>query len=379
MSQDGPRVTRLILQDFRSYETLDLAIGRRLVALSGENGAGKTNLIEAVSLFAQGRGLRRAEFPAMARAGQDRFAVSVALASEGGEHRLGSGLVPVEAGERGGRLCRVDGADVASAAAFADHVRIVWLTPDLDGLFRGTPGDRRRFLDRLVLAVDARHGARVAALERALRSRNRLLEERAASAWLDAVERELAELAVAVASARRETAQRLDAELVAAADSASPFPFGRLALAGEFEDLAAESPALETEDRYRVRLRDGRGRDAAAGRTLLGPQATDLLVRHGPKDRPADLCSTGEQKALLLRLVLAHARLVERMSGLAPVVLLDEVAAHLDPGRRSALYAELETTAGQVWMTGADPGLFAELDGRADLIRVEPGRALGAG
>lgn len=371
-STDPPRVLRLILQDFRSHGALDLALSRPLVALSGENGAGKTNVLEALSLFAQGRGLRRADFADMVRLGAAGFAVSLALRPEGGEHRLGTSFARGESGERGERLCRIDGGTVPSAAAFAEHVRLVWLTPDLDGLFRGTPGDRRRFLDRLVLAVDARHASRVSALERALRARNRLLEDGRNGRWLDAAERELAELAVAVAVARRDTAQRLDAELLAQAGSASPFPFGRLALAGPFEDLAAGLPALDQEDSYRLELREGRGRDAAAGRTLLGPQSSDLLVRHGPKDMPADLCSTGEQKALLLRLVLAHARLVERLSGIAPFLLLDEVAAHLDPVRRTALYRELSGFGSQVWMTGADPDLFAELEGEADLVRIGP-------
>jgi DNA replication and repair protein RecF len=369
----APRVTRVILQDFRSYASLDLAPGRTLVALVGENGAGKTNLIEALSLFTPGRGLRRADLSGMARHGADRFAVSLTLEGPESERRLGVGLAPGE-GARALRLCRIDGADAPSPAAFAEYLRLVWLTPDLDGLFRGPGGDRRRFLDRLVLAIDARHGARVSALERALRSRNRLLEEGGGEAgWLDAVERELAELAVAVASARRETVERLDAQLLAARDDASPFPFARLALVGEFDALVASVPAVDAEDRYRAVLRDGRFRDAAAGRTLVGPQATDLAVRHGPKDLAAETCSTGEQKALLLGLVLGHARLVADMSGIKPIVLLDEVAAHLDPRRRAALFDALEGLGGQVWMTGADPGLFEALAGRADLFAVGPG------
>ena len=374
-TSDAPLVTRLALQDFRSYADGDVAVSRPLVALVGENGAGKTNLIEALSLFAPGRGLRRADLGDMLRHGQMRFAVSTEIRAGAAEHRLGVGSVPAEPGGRAARICRVDGSDAPSAAAFAEFLRIVWLTPDLDGLFRGSPGERRRFLDRLVLSVDALHGARVGALERALRSRNRLLEEGARDGrWLDAAEHELAELAVAVSMARRDTVARLDAELVAGASEPTPFPLARLALVGEFDDLAAAVPAVDAEDSYRALLRTSRGRDAAAGRTLVGPQASDLAVRHGPKDLPAATCSTGEQKALLLGLVLAHARLVRAMSGIAPILLLDEVAAHLDPRRRAALFDALEGLGGQVWMTGADRALFGALEGRADVLEITPGR-----
>lgn len=373
-----PRVTRLILQDFRSYAALDLPVSRGLVALVGENGAGKTNVLEALSLFTPGRGLRRADLPAMAReAGPGGFVVSLALETAFGPHRLGTALELPEDGDKASRLCRIDGATAASPSAFADHLRLVWLTPDLDGLFRGPAGDRRRFLDRLVLAVDAAHGARVNALDRALRSRNRLLEEgRADPVWLDAVEREVAELGIAVAAARRETAARLAAQIAAGRDDRSPFPSATLALAGTLDDLLAELPAIDAEDRYRALLRSGRDRDRAAGRTLIGPQGSDLLVRHGPKDMPAATCSTGEQKALLIGLVLAHARLVAAMSGMAPLVLLDEIAAHLDPRRRAALYDDLAGLGSQVWLTGADPGVFAELAGGADLLVVRDGQVI---
>jgi DNA replication and repair protein RecF len=371
-----PRITRLVLHDFRSYADLDLEIGRGLVALVGENGAGKTNLLEAISLFMPGRGLRRAEFADMVRhGGSGTFAVSLAIETSYGEHRLGTGLDIRGADGRAARLCRVDGAPAGSPAAFAEHLRVVWLTPDLDALFRGPAGDRRRFLDRLVLAVDAEHGARANALERALRSRNRLLEESHDDGpWLDAVEREAAELAVAVASARRETVERLAALILATRDDASPFPFAAMTLEGEIDALVAALPAVDAEDRYRAVLRASRTRDRAAGRTLVGPQASDLLVRHGPKDIPAGRASTGEQKALLIGLVLAHARLVATMTGMPPIVLLDEVAAHLDPARRAGLFERLESLGGQVFVTGADPALFAELAGRADRLVVEPGR-----
>lgn len=369
------RIVRLMLQDFRTYAGLDLSVSRPLVALVGENGAGKTNVLEAISLFMPGRGLRRADLPEMARMGSSgTFAVSLTLDTPYGEHRLGTGVEQPGEGSRASRICRIDGLPASSPTAFAEFLRIVWLTPDLDALFRGPAGDRRRFLDRLVLAVDAEHGTRVNALERALRSRNRVLEETPDDRlWLDALEREVAELAIAVAAARRETVERLSALILETREEETPFPFATLALEGEIDALIATLPAVDAEDRYRATLRDYRARDRAAGRTLVGPQASDLLVRHGPKDIPAHTASTGEQKALLIGLVLAHARLVASMSGIAPFVLLDEVAAHLDPRRRAGLFAALETLGGQVWMTGADLGLFSELEGRADLLRVEPG------
>src|SRR5215217_8627746 len=376
------RIARLILQDFRTYASLDLTVSRQLVALVGENGAGKTNVLEAISLFMPGRGLRRAELAEMARnEGPGSFAVSVTLDAPYGEHRLGTGIEhqnegsrTSREGSRASRVCRIDGMSAPSPTAFAEYLRIVWLTPDLDALFRGPAGDRRRFLDRLVLAVDAEHGARVNALERALRSRNRVLEENPDDRlWLDALEREVAELAIAVAAARRETVERLASLILETREQESPFPFAMMGLEGEIDALVATLPAVDAEDRYRAILRDYRSRDRAAGRTLVGPQASDLLVRHGPKDIFTNTATTGEQKALLIGLVLAHARLVASMSGIAPFVLLDEVAAHLDPRRRTGLYDALQSLGGQVWMTGADPGLFAELQGRADILQVSAG------
>jgi DNA replication and repair protein RecF len=372
-----PLLRRLVLRDFRSYDALDLPLSARLVALCGENGAGKTNLIEALSLFTPGRGLRRAEFAECARqGGSGGFAVSIRVEDEDGEARqLGAGYERAEGEDAPVRKNRIDRAPVSSARAFADHLRIVWLTPAMDGVFSGPAGERRRFLDRLVLAIDPNHGARVAQFERALRGRNRLLEEGGRdSQWLEAIEREAAELAVAVAAARVECVGRLRAMIAVERDDSSPFPWADLALQGEVEQLLSEHPAIVAEDKYRALLRDNRSRDAAAARTLIGPHVGDLLVWHGVKRTPAAQTSTGEQKALLVGLVLAHARLVGSMSGLAPIALLDEVAAHFDPRRRAALFSALERIGGQVFLTGADPAAFAELDGRAEIFEVTPGR-----
>jgi DNA replication and repair protein RecF len=273
------------------------------------------------------------------------------------------------------RKCRIDREPVASATAFLDHVHVVWLVPAMDGLFNGPASERRRFLDRLVLAIDPAHASRVAALERALRSRNRLLEEhRAETRWLDAIEHETAEIAIAVAALRVETAGRLNAVLDARRRTASPFPTAAVAAHGSMEDLLPSHPAVEVEARYRVLLRTNRERDAAAGRTLDGPHLTDLAVSYADKNIPASAASTGEQKALLIALVLAHATLIAEMTGATPVLLLDEVVAHLDPSRRAALFAELDALGAQVWMTGAELALFDAIASPAQWFEVTPGR-----
>ncbi len=368
-------VQRLKLTDFRSYAALDLAANASLIVLTGENGAGKTNLLEALSLLAPGRGLRRAELVECARTGGGGgFAVSVELATKAGNVQLGTGIEPPGLSSPQ-RKYRIDREPAASIRSFCDHVRVVWLTPSMDGLFAGPAGDRRRFLDRLVLSIDSEHGARVNGFERALRGRNRLLEQgsRPDPGWLDAIEREAAELAVAIAAARLETVSRLSAHIQATQNAASPFPWAELDLQGDVESLVGQRPALEAEDIYRAMLRNNRDRDAAAGRTLIGPQASDLEVRHGPKQIAAAQASTGEQKALLTGMVLAHARLVAAMCKIAPLVLLDEIAAHFDPLRRNALFDVLETLGGQIWMTGADPATFSALEKRALMLKVTPG------
>ena len=367
-------IRRLALNDFRGYRATQIAIERSgPVVLTGANGAGKTNMIEAVSLLAPGRGLRRASLDELACSeGHGGWAISAEVEGMLGLATLGTGVEQATDEDAArARKCRIDREPVSSAAAFADHLRIVWLTPAMDPLFNGPASERRRFLDRLVLAVDAQHGSRVFALERALRSRNRLLEDPNSDAhWLDAVEHETAEVALAVAAARAETVTRLADALARSRDTACAFPSPEIALDGSIEQLLAQRSAVEIEDHYRTLLRENRTRDAAAGRTLDGPHLSDLSVRHAGKGVPASDCSTGEQKALLIRLVLAHASLITDMTGFAPVLLLDEVVAHLDPSRRTALYKALTGLGGQVWMTGADPAAFAELSGLAEIFTI---------
>jgi len=372
------RINRLALTNFRSYRTASVSLDAQMVVLTGPNGSGKTNMLEAISFLSPGRGLRRATLEEVAFAeGDGSWAVSAEVEGALGLATLGTGVEPPGAeGAQPQRQCRIDREPVSSVTTFADHLRILWLTPAMDSLFNGPASERRRFLDRLVLAVDAEHSSRVSALERSLRSRNRLLENpRPDPHWLDAVEHETAEVAVAVAAMRAETVRRLQAALAARRTQESVFPSALIALDGPLEQLALERPAVEIEDRYRATLKDNRARDAQAGRTLEGPHLTDLAVVYAPKQVPAADASTGEQKALLIGLVLAHAGLLADMTGNAPILLLDEVVAHLDPERRTALFDEVARLAGQVWMTGADPAAFAGIEAQAAVFDVSPGVA----
>lgn len=369
------RIHRLSLTNFRSYRAASLETSADMVALVGPNGAGKTNCIEAISFLSPGRGLRRATLEDVANNESDgSWAVSATVEGEVGLATLGTGIDPPIEGVSISRRCRIDREPVGSAAAFGDHLRMVWLTPAMDQLFMGAASERRRFFDRLVLAIDKDHNGRVSALERSLRSRNRLLEERSSDRhWLDAVERETAELAVAVAAMRSETVTRL-AAMLHARGAASAFPSAIISLDGWMEQALASEPATAVEDRYRSILRDNRPRDAAAGRTLDGPHLTDLQVIYAPKNMPARDASTGEQKALLIGLVLAHATLVADMTGITPLLLLDEIVAHLDPDRRKSLFGELSKLGAQVWMTGADPAAFVDLGAMGEMFDVVQGK-----
>jgi DNA replication and repair protein RecF len=370
------RIRRLSLTHFRNYRAASLEARGDMVVLVGANGAGKTNCIEAVSFLSPGRGLRRATLDDVADIqGDGSWAVSAEVEGALGLATLGTGIErPTGENAASGRRCRIDREPVNSAVAFGDHLRMVWLTPSMDGLFTGAASERRRFFDRLVLAIDSEHSARVSALDRALRSRNRLLEVRNFDDhWCEAIERETAELAVAVAATRGQTLARL-AAMLRQRGAQSAFPSAEIALDGWMENALINEPATSVEDRYRTILRQGRARDAAAGRTLDGPHLTDLQVIYAPKQMPARDASTGEQKALLIGLVLAHATLVAEMTGIVPLLLLDEVVAHLDPARRKALFAELATLGSQVWMTGADPAAFADIGAQGEIFEVEAGR-----
>ncbi|MCA6124017.1 DNA replication/repair protein RecF [Bradyrhizobium sp. WSM 1704] len=374
------RIHRLSLTHFRNYRAATLQVAGDMVVLVGPNGAGKTNCLEAISFLSPGRGLRRATLEDIAdNQGNGSWAVAAEVEGALGLATLGTGI-DAPTGEGGTtRRCRIDREPVGSATAFGDHLRIVWLTPAMDGLFMGAASERRRFFDRLVLAIDSEHSSRVSALERSLRSRNRMLEVRNYDDhWCDAIERETAELAVAVAASRGQTAARL-AVMLRERGAASAFPSAEIALDGWMENALLQEPATAVEDRYREILRASRPRDAAAGRTLDGPHLTDLQVVYAPKNMPARDASTGEQKALLIGLVLAHATMVAEMTGIVPLLLLDEVVAHLDPGRRKALFDELAKLGAQVWMTGADPAAFADIGPTGEIFDVESGRVTGRG
>jgi DNA replication and repair protein RecF len=370
------RIHRLSLTHFRNYRAAALEARGDVVVLVGPNGAGKTNCLEAISFLSPGRGLRRATLDDVADIqGDGSWAVSAEVEGALGLATLGTGIdAPGAEAASTSRRCRIDREPVSSATAFGDHLRMVWLTPAMDGLFTGAASERRRFFDRLVLAIDSEHSSRVSALDRSLRSRNRLLEVRNFDDhWCDAIERETAELAVAVAATRGQTLTRL-AAMLRARGAQSAFPSAEIALDGWMENALLSETAVSVEDRYRETLRNSRARDAAAGRTLDGPHLTDLQVIYAPKNMPARDASTGEQKALLIGLVLAHANLVAEMTGITPLLLLDEVVAHLDPGRRAALFTELAKLGAQVWVTGADPAAFAEVGPSGEIFDVENGR-----
>ena len=365
--------THLTLTDFRSYQRAELPLDGRPVFLVGPNGAGKTNLLEAVSLFTPGRGLRNATGAELGRRmpgeNQGRAWAVAAVIEEGGEPtRIGTGI---ESSGAARRTVRLEGEPVPPGR-LADHQRQVWLTPAQDRLFLEGAGDRRRFFDRLVFAAEPSHAAHASAYEKSQRERMRLLTDGPADpAWLTALEARMAEAGALMAAARARTLSALQVEIDSRGDR--PFPQARLTLTGDWERMAGEGVELaEIEARLIGALAGARDRDASAGRALTGPHRGDLAVIHAEKDRPAAECSTGEQKALILNLVLGQAaRLSRAESAPNPILVLDEVAAHLDRRRRAALFDEIEALKLQAFLTGTDEHLFEDLKGRAQGVHVD--------
>ena len=371
-------ITTLTLTDFRSYASATLPIQAGTVVLHGPNGAGKTNLLEALSLFTPGKGLRGASAPEMGRrepgeSGGRAWAVAAVLTGDGDEVRLGTGVQTPGAARR---IVRIDG-ETAQPGRLLDHLRPVWATPEQDRLFSDARAERLKFFDRLVFAADPDHAATVSAYEKALRERLRLLVDGAEGReadpiWLDALEVRLGEAGAAAAIARAAALKTLQSAIDARNDR--PFPQADLGLTGEAETMAADGAAA---DAIAAAIREGmvrsRPRDAAAGRSLFGPHRSDLTALHREKNRPAAEGSSGEQKALVLNLILAQ---ITRLSGqsAAPILLLDEAPAHLDTARRAALFDEIETLGLQAFMTGTEADLFAPLKGRAQFVRVSDGR-----
>ncbi len=369
-------VRRLALSAFRSYPALTLEVDARPVVLAGENGAGKTNILEAISLLSPGRGLRGTALAESARrlpgAPEPTGPWAVAATVDGPEGRfeIGTGLLPAPDGrltER--RTAHINGVAAPASTALSETCRVVWLTPAMDRLFLDSPGGRRRFLDRLTLAFEPIHGRTATAYERAMRERMKLLKDGGDPAWIEAIEAQMAAAGVALANARARTAERLKADL---SPLTGAFPQASIAISGSFEET--RMPGDEGEARFREMLARRRRADAEAGRSLHGPHTADLAVTHLGRGRPAAECSTGEQKALLIGLVLAAARAQARAdAGAAPLLLLDEIAAHLDQRRRAALFDEICAIGAQAWMTGTDAHLFAEMGGRGQGFTVTNG------
>jgi DNA replication and repair protein RecF len=368
-------VTRLVLTDFRNYREARLTLGTEPVVLTGPNGAGKTNLLEALSLLAPGRGLRGAKLTEIDRRpepGGDHcdsgWAVAAVVATPGDALRIGTGRDRTIS-ER--RIVRIDGEPVRGQAALGERLGVVWLTPPMDRLFLEGPSGRRRFLDRLVLGLDPAHASRVSAYEQALRERSHLLRDGPADlAWLAALEEVMAEQGVAVAAGRRDTVQRLDR---ICAEARGPFPRARLTLVGGVESWLEEVPALAAEARFAAALAANRQSDGQAGGAAIGPHRSDLAVSLAETGIAAEFASTGEQKALLIAILLAHAAQQQATRGEPPLLLLDEIAAHLDASRRAALFEALVRLDSQAWLTGTDAALFAPLRRHAQFLSVQDG------
>ena len=370
-------ISSLSLTHFRNYTQMRVETDASPVVLTGRNGAGKTNILEALSLLMPGRGLRRAkisELDNQKEAGLP-WSVAVMLMGTQGEVKIGTGRDPESSEDESRRLVRIDGRTTKGQAELASHVAMSWLTPQMEQLFHEGTSAGRKFLDRLVFSFDGGHATRINAYEHAMRERNKLLSAPGADRfWLDSLEQTMAENAASIASSRINAAEHIDHEIKA---SPLSFPKAGLRVEGFVENrLQNGHSALAAETAFREALLAGRGQDSAAGRTLTGVHRSELSVTHLEKAMPAGSCSTGEQKALLLSIILAQARAGATSHGVVPVVLLDEVVAHLDGTRRLELFEEICQIGAQVWMTGTDASLFDGLKGKAQFFKVDNGKII---
>lgn len=365
-------VARVTLANYRNYADMRIDCGDGPVILTGANGSGKTNLMEAISLLVPGRGLRRAALADL----QNRFtslpwAVAAELRVETGDLRIGTGRDPSSEPDAERRTVVIDGEPVRGHAVLSDYIALAVVTPDMDRLLAEGASARRKFLDRLAYSFDPAHGGRVQRYEKAMRERLRLLRDGLSdAAWLSALENEMAQTAVAIAAVRRDMVAKLR---TAIAQGGDVFPRADLRVRGAAEDLLDDKPALLVEDALRAALARSRGDDAQSGTCATGAHRSDLCVTHRAKSCPAELCSTGEQKALLLALILAYVRLLKDRRHLHPLFLLDDIASHLDARRRAALFDEIRALDVQAWLTGTDDDDFADLIPYAQLFHVENG------
>ncbi len=383
-------ISRIRLSNFRNYKNGAIDCDERHIVLCGKNGAGKTNLLEAISLFSPGRGLRRAPLQNLCHTqtqiqntqsqvtsaqlqtySENDWAIAISLASENGTIDMGTG-----SSENGkGRKARINGVNVKSIEQLSEYIRLLWITPDMDTLFRGGTSDRRRFFDRLVTTLIPDHNIALNKYEKAMRQRNKLLESDGNDRWLSAIEAQMAQYAGAIYFSRLDCLGHLQL-LVDKSIDLEAFPSSILSLSALFDDGHQPNSSSALENKLLQIWRTQRAKDRSAKRTLIGVHKVDLQVVHRQKSMPAALCSTGEQKALLIGLVLAHARLVAKMTGITPILLLDEIAAHLDPERRISLFDSLEALNTQCWMSGTDPMLFAALGKRANYFEISDGRII---
>lgn len=363
-------LTKLTLQNYRCYAQTSLDnLQSGLVVLCGANGAGKTNILEAISLLTPGRGLRGAKALDIQKSDSPvAWGISAKLDMDGVDITLGTGLNP----DNDRRMSRINGALAKSQMALADYLTCLWLTPQMDRLFLEGSSGRRRFLDRMIFAFDPSHSGRVTRYENAMRQRSKLLSEKSwEESWVKSLEKQMAETGVAITAARMDFLDKLKSSFLSDNETKGYFPKASLTLLGTVEDLLDQYPALEAENKFVELLGKSRAYDAIAGGAKHGAHKTDLDVVYVTKKMPAAQCSTGEQKALLISIILAHGRLMNAERGAPPVLLLDEIAAHLDEDRREALFSQLRAMGGQVWMTGTDPILFKSIKNQAQFFNVK--------